>query len=180
MESSATFRRHGEGLGIQLQNSLGDVRRFRYNEFQVVLESCASADDLNFLRYNDEGVGMLEDNLFTTDDTVKNKPDLVQRFVRASLKGWHDAITDQAAAVDIIMKHVEPGSTTQDHQTRMMSEVAELVLPPDMTADNIGMMDANRFATTADIALKFHVINSPADPAKSYTNDFVGMGNMMP
>jgi hypothetical protein len=36
-------------------------------------------------------------------------------------------------------------------------------------------MDANRFATTADIAYKFHVINAPADPAKSYTNDFVGM-----
>jgi len=35
-------------------------------------------------------------------------------------------------------------------------------------------MDAGRFKTTADIALKFHVISAPADPAKSYTNDFVG------
>ena len=150
-----------------------------YNEFQVVLESGVPPDDLNVLRYNDEGVGMLEDNLFTTEDTVKNKPDLVQRFVRASLKGWHEAITDQASAVNIVMKQVEPGSTTQEHQTRMMSEVAKLVLPPDMSADAIGVMDANRFATTADIALKFHVINSPADPAKSYTNDFVGSGAMM-
>jgi hypothetical protein len=56
----------------------------------------------------------------------------------------------------------------------MMSEVAKLVLPPGMTKDQIGVMDANRFKTTADIALKFHVINAPADPAKSYTNDFVG------
>jgi len=36
-------------------------------------------------------------------------------------------------------------------------------------------MDANRFAITADIAYKFHMINTPADPAKSYTNDFVGL-----
>jgi NitT/TauT family transport system substrate-binding protein len=145
-----------------------------YNEYQIVLESGLNPDDLNIIRYNDEGVGMLEDNLFATEDMVASKPDLVQRFVRASLKGWQSAIDDQAGAVDTVMKYVEPGSTTVEHQTRMMGEVAKLVLPPGMTADQIGVMDANRFATTADIAYKFHVINAPADPAKSYTNDFVG------
>jgi NitT/TauT family transport system substrate-binding protein len=145
-----------------------------YNEYNVVLESGVKPEDLNVIRYNDEGVGMLEDNLFTTDDMVANKPDLVQRFVRASLKGWQSSIDDQAGAVDAVMKYVESGSTTVDHQTRMMSEVAKLVLPPGVSPDQIGVMDANRFATTADIAYKFHVINAPADPAKSYTNDFVG------
>jgi len=145
-----------------------------YNEYQIVLESGVSADDLNVIRYNDEGVGMLEDNLFATEDMVKNNPDLVQRFVRASMKGWQSAIDDQAGAVDTVMKYAEPGSTTADHQARMMSEVAKLVVAPGMTADQIGMMDPGRFATTADIAYKFHVINTPADPAKSYTNDFVG------
>jgi NitT/TauT family transport system substrate-binding protein len=144
-----------------------------YNEYAVVLESGVKADDLNVIRYNDEGVGMLEDNLFTTEDMVKNKPDLVQRFVRASMKGWQDAVANQSAAVDTVMKYVEPGSTTVDHQTRMMSEVAKLVLPDGMSADQLGVMDANRFATTADIAYKFHVINAPADPTKSYTNAFV-------
>src|SRR3984893_8427895 len=71
-----------------------------YNEYQIVLESGVSADDLNVIRYNDEGVGMLEDNLFATQDMVTNNPDLVQRFVRASLKGWQSAIDDQAGAVD--------------------------------------------------------------------------------
>jgi NitT/TauT family transport system substrate-binding protein len=145
-----------------------------YNEYEVVLESGVNASDLNVIRYNDEGVGMLEDNLFTSEDMVANKPDLAQRFVRASLRGWKDAVANQSDAVGIVMKYVEPGSTTVDHQTRMMSEVAKLVLPNGMTPDQIGVMDANRFATTADIAYKFHVINAPADPNKSYTNQFVG------
>jgi hypothetical protein len=55
----------------------------------------------------------------------------------------------------------------------MMSEVAKLVLPPGMTSDQIGVMDPGRFQTTADIAYKFHVIDTPADPAASYTNEFV-------
>src|SRR6266851_8671207 len=104
-----------------------------YNEYNVVLESGVKAEDLNVIRYNDQGVGMLEDNLFTTEDMVKSKPDVVQRFVRASMKGWQDAISNQSGAVDIVMKYVEPGSTTVDHQTRMMSEVAKLVLPDGVT-----------------------------------------------
>src|ERR1700694_961370 len=142
-----------------------------YNEYQVVLESGLSPNDLNVIRYNDEGVGMLEDNLFASEDMVNNKPDLVQRFVRASMKGWQSAIDDQAGAVDIVMKYVEPGSTTAEHQTRMMAEVAKLVLPSGMAKDQIGVMDAGRFKTTADIALKYNVISAPADPAKSYTNN---------
>jgi len=31
-----------------------------------------SPDDLNVIRYNDEGVGMLEDNLFATEDTTRS------------------------------------------------------------------------------------------------------------
>jgi NitT/TauT family transport system substrate-binding protein len=104
---------------------------------------------------------------------VKNKPELVQRFVRASMKGWQTAVDDQKSAVDAVMKYAEAGSTTVDHQTRMMAEVAKLVLPTGMTRDQIGVMDAGRFKTTADIALKFHVINAAADPARSYTNQFV-------
>jgi NitT/TauT family transport system substrate-binding protein len=157
-----------------LQGQMDAASAMTYNEYQIVLESGVSPDDLNVISYNDQGVGMLEDNLFTTADMVQNNPDVVQRFVRASMKGWQSAIDDQAGAVNIVMAHVEPGSTTADHQARMMSEVAKLVLPQGMSPDQIGVMDAGRFQTTADIAYKFHVINNPADPAQSYTNQFVG------
>jgi len=145
-----------------------------YNEYQVVLESGVKPEELNVIDYNKEGVGMLQDNLFTSEDTLKNRKALATRFVRASLKGWQAAIDDQQGAVDIIMKYVEKGSTTAEHQARMMSEVAKLVLPAGMSKDQLGIMDANRFATTADIALKFKVISKPvADPEKAYTNELV-------
>src|SRR5215207_373650 len=144
-----------------------------YNEYQVVLESGVKAEELNVIDYNKEGVGMLQDNLFTSEDTLKNRKEMATRFVRASLKGWQSAIGDQKGAVDIIMKYAEKGSTTAEHQARMMSEVAKLVLPSGMSKDQIGIMDANRFATTADIALKFKVVSKPVDAEKAYTNELV-------
>jgi len=51
--------------------------------------------------------------------------------------------------------------------------VALLVLRPGTSKDQLGLMHAGRFKTTADIALKFNVISKPADPATSYTNELV-------
>nr|MBA2600105.1 ABC transporter substrate-binding protein [Actinomycetota bacterium] len=144
-----------------------------YNEYQIVLQSGVRAEDLNVVDYNKEGVGMLQDNLFTSEEMLKTKKDVAQRFVRASLKGWQNAIEDQKGAVDIIMKYVERGSTTPEHQSRMMSEVAKLVVPDGMAKENLGVMDGARFQQTADIALRFNVITKPAEPASSYTNELV-------
>ena len=116
---------------------------------------------------------MLQDNLFTSEDVLNNRKDVAQRFVRASLRGWQSAVEDQPGAVDMVMKHAERGSTTPEHQTRMMSEVAKLVMPEGWSKDKIGMMDEGRFKQTADIALRFNVITKPADPARSYTNELV-------
>ncbi|MGE3269758.1 MAG: ABC transporter substrate-binding protein, partial [Chloroflexota bacterium] len=168
-----TIIKQGFTMDPFLAGQMDAASAMTYNEYQVVLASGLKAEDLNVINYNNEGVGMLQDNLFTAEDTLKNKKELATRFVRASLKGWQAAIDDQKGAVDIIMKQVERGSTTAEHQTRMMSEVAKLVLPDGMQKSQIGMMDAARFKTTADIALKFKVISKPADPAASYTNELV-------
>jgi NitT/TauT family transport system substrate-binding protein len=168
-----TVIKQGFTMDPFLAGQMDAASAMTYNEFQVVLSSGVKAEDLNVIDYNKEGVGMLQDNLFTSEETLKTRRPLATRFVRASLRGWQAAIDDQKGAVEIIMKHVERGSTTAEHQTRMMSEVAKLVLPAGMTKDQLGIMDANRFATTADIALKFKVIGKAADPAQSYTNELV-------
>lgn len=44
-----------------------------------MLEADVSSDDLNVVRYNELGVGMLKDNLFTTEDMASNNKGLVPR-----------------------------------------------------------------------------------------------------
>ncbi len=172
-DKDLTVIKQGFTMDPFLAGQMDAASAMTYNEYQVVLESGVKPEDLNVINYTKEGVGMLQDNLFTTEDMLKNKRDLVLRFVRASIKGWQDAVTDQKFAVDAVMKYAEKGSTTVDHQTRMMAEVAKLVVPEGWSKDKIGLMDPDRFKTTADIAYKFKVISKPADPAKSYTNDIV-------
>jgi NitT/TauT family transport system substrate-binding protein len=166
-----TVIKQGFEMDTFINDELDAASAMVYNEYPVVLEAGVPAGDLNIINYNDEGVGMLEDHLFATEDTVTNKRDILIRFLAASQKGWQDAVNDQAYAVDAVMKRVDPNTTNKDHQVTMMEEVAKLVMPTGLTADKIGFIDEAKFKTTADIALKFNVITKPAENA--YTNDLM-------
>jgi NitT/TauT family transport system substrate-binding protein len=166
-----TIVKQGFEMDTFINDQLDAASAMVYNEYPVVLEAGIPASDINIINYNDEGVGMLEDHLFATEDTVKNKRDILIRFLAASQKGWQDAVNDQNYAVDAVMKRVDPNTTNRDHQVTMMKEVAKLVMPSGLTADRVGFVDEAKFKTTADIALKFNVISKPAENA--YTNDLM-------
>jgi NitT/TauT family transport system substrate-binding protein len=166
-----TVIKQGFDMDSFLNGQLDAASAMTYNEYQVVLEAGVKAEDLNVVNYNSEGVGMLEDHVFVTEDTLKNKKDLLVKFMAASQHGWQDAVQNPTAATDIVMTRVDKATTTRDHQLHMMSEVAKLVMPSGVTADKIGFIDEAKFKTTADIALKFHVIAKAAQNA--YTNDIM-------
>lgn len=146
-----------------------------YNEYHVVLQSGVDASELNVIDMNEEGVAMLEDNLFANSEWLADNKEVAAAFVKASIKGWQDAIADPEAAVDMVMAQVEEGSTTKEHQLVMMEEVAKLVAPEGFDVANIGVIDAEMFQQTADIALKYGVIKEPADVTKSYTTEIMDM-----
>lgn len=164
-----TVIKQGFEMDSFLNGQLDAASAMTYNEYQVVLEAGVKPEDLNVINYNSEGVAMLEDHLFVTEDTLKNKKDMLAKFAAASQKGWQDAVKDQASAVDSVMKRVDKATTTKDHQTRMMAEVAKLVQPDGLAPEKIGFIDDAKFKTTADIALKFNVISKAAQNA--YTNE---------
>ncbi|REJ22283.1 MAG: myristoyl transferase [Paenibacillaceae bacterium] len=156
-----------------LSDELDVATAMIYNEYHVVLNSGYTPDDLNVFNLDELGVGMLHDNLFVNRDWLASNEETAVKFVRASIKGWRDAVNHQEEAVGIVMDAVEEGSTTREHQTTMMQEVAKLVRPDGLADDRILFTDEDRFRLTADIALQFGVINEPADISAAYTNDIV-------
>ena len=166
-----TVIKQGFEMDTFLNGQLDAASATTYNEYNVVLEGGLKPEDLNVINYNQEGVGMLEDHVFVTEQTLKDKKDMLVRFLAASQKGWQDAVKDQAYAVDSVMKRADKSTTNRDHQVSMMREVAKLVQPEGMDASKIGFADPTKFQTTADIALKFNIITKPAQNA--YTNDLM-------
>ena len=95
-----------------------------------------TADDLNVVSYEAEGVGMLQDAIWADGDRLANDPEYKATaisFVKASLKGWAFCRDNTVICRDIV---VENGPTLgSGHQLWQMNEINGLIWP---SADGVG------------------------------------------
>lgn len=149
----------------QLKNGQIDVAQaMTYNEYGLLLESGYSADKLNAIDMNEQGVAMLEDCLFVNTDWAAGNEDAIVKFLKASIKGWQDACADPEAAGKSVYN--ENKSVSLEHQVYMAKEVAKLVIPEGFDKAKIGSVDPAALKQTADYALKFGLLSKAADLSK--------------
>lgn len=113
-----------------LQKQADCISTMTYNEYWQIIESGQlKADQLITFKYEDEKVSTLEDGLYTLEGTLKDpaKVDKLARFVKAAMKGWEYARDHQDEAVKIVLNNDETGAQTEEHQKKMMEEIAKLI-----------------------------------------------------
>jgi NitT/TauT family transport system substrate-binding protein len=100
----------------------------------------------------DYGVVFPRDTIVTSERTVKERPDVIGCFLRASLRGWRYAATNQAEAVDAVIRR-DP-NLERDHQSVMMREVVKLLTWGPGTTTGIGYVDAQAVASAHSFLFK--------------------------
>jgi NitT/TauT family transport system substrate-binding protein len=100
-----------------------------YNELQTIFEKGIRRKDLNIFLFSREGVGMIEDTIIARRKWVQNNRRLAVRIVRANLKEWRYSFSHPREALNIVMKFVPKGSTTRQHQRRMLRVVQRFIIP---------------------------------------------------
>ena len=150
-----------------------------YNELGLVVNSYDGGygygDSVSVIDMNDEGVAMLEDNLFTSKAFAEANPNTVKAFVSASMKGWAYACEHPDEAAEIVF---EAGSSVSaDHQAYMASEVAKLVTTDmngnSVSAADVGNMDEAAMQQTLDLAKQYIILedSTAKDKLASLTLD---------
>ena len=132
-----------------------------YNELGLVKNSYEGGynygDSVGIIDMNDEGVAMLEDNLFCSKDFAAANPNTVKAFVSASMKGWFYACQNPEEAAQIVFD--AGSSVSADHQLYMAGEVAKLVTTDvngnTVSAENVGQMDEAAMQQTLELAKKY-------------------------
>jgi NitT/TauT family transport system substrate-binding protein len=160
-------------MNLFLQKKVDSASAMTYNELAQVLESknpktgkLFQLSDLNVIKMQDAGTGMLEDGVFVNGDWIKDTAhqDIAKRFLKASFQGWIYCRDHVADCANIVLKN---GPTLgKGHQTWMMNEINKLIWP---TKTGIGIMNKTAFARTAQISLKFKVIKHK--PSGAYRTD---------
>ncbi len=148
-DDGVTVLKQGFNVDPLLQGQADCVSTMTYNEYWQVIDAGLSPDDLVVFKYEDQGVATLEDGLYVLEDNLSDAAfvDKMVRFVRASMKGWKWAEENPEDAAMIVLEYDATGAQTEEHQTRMMSEIAKL------TAGSNGALDEADYQRTVDSLL---------------------------
>lgn len=130
-----------------------------YNELGLVKNSYDGGygygETVSFIDMNDEGVAMLEDNLFTKAEFAAENPNTVKAFIYASMMGWEYACANPEEAAEIVFNY--GSSVSPEHQAYMASEVKKLV-ETDTEGNSVstyGKIDEAAIAQTLALAKNY-------------------------
>src|SRR5207344_3623572 len=74
------------------------------------------------MRYADWGANIVGMTILTSGDTIRKNPDLVKRFVRATVKSWEESKKNPGAAVDAALK-AKPDLNRQSTLDQLMVDI---------------------------------------------------------
>lgn len=124
--------------------------------------------EVNIIWPTDYGVNLYADTLFTTEDMIKNNPDLVKRFVIATLQGWNYAYNNPDEAVTYTLMYSD--QLKKEHETKMMQASLTSLKPDDKP---IGFMDRENWENMQKLLLESGFMKSAVNIDAVYTTQFL-------
>ena len=149
-----------------------------YGTAEPIYAAAAGAKPKTFL-LADQGWTTYSTTIEARSEMVKNNPDLVQRFINASIEGWYNFLYgDRAAAYALIMKD-NPEMTKEKLDKEMKQfEKLGIIDVEDALTKGIGAMDMNRVKAFHKLAIDSGIIEEGSvDISKVATDQFVNKGH---
>jgi NitT/TauT family transport system substrate-binding protein len=110
--------------------------------------------------------------IIASDETIAERPEMVQGFVGAVLKAVRDISEDPKAAAAEYVKLVPQHAEDEAGVEAIMRAYAELIYPEGENQP-LGAFSEARIAAVQDFYVEAGIVRSPAPLADLYTNEFV-------
>ena len=126
--------------------------------------------------YSSYGVNQVGYCIVTTKDLLKNNPDLVKRFVQATIKSYEETGKNPEAAV-ASMADIVGGTMNEDAGKTQALEVLKVTLGILYSAANkdkvLGLNVDSDWADMVSLMKQYSGLDASADPKSFYTNEFI-------
>jgi NitT/TauT family transport system substrate-binding protein len=134
----------------------------------------------HFFLFADDGYPPYNTTIVTMRDTLKNKPDVVARFVKASMEGWKSYLTDPAPGNALIKKDNPQMTDAQLAYGVAQLKKLKLLTGGDAATSGIGVMTDARWKKTFDYMVGAKLLKPATDYHSAYTLQFVQRARVMP
>jgi ABC-type nitrate/sulfonate/bicarbonate transport system substrate-binding protein len=117
---------------------------------------------------SDYGIDVYSNVIFTTEDMIKNKPDVVENFLRATMKGWKDAIDKPEEAAKL--------SVARDSTLKLANETASMQASIPLLSvpgRQIGTMKVEDWDFIYQTLQSMKLLTAPLDVKAAYNLSFL-------
>lgn len=128
---------------------------------------------VNFFLFANDGYPPYGTTIVTTQNMVKNKPDVVKRFVKASIEGWKSYVNNPGPANVLIKKHNKNMTDAQIAFAIKKIRENKLLDGGDAATMGMGVITDARWKKTHDFMVKAGLLKPNVDVSKAYTTQFV-------
>ena len=145
--------KQGFNVDPLLQNQAACISTMIYNEYWQVVDAGVKENDLVKFFYQDEGVATLEDGLYVLAPRLKDPAFVAKmaKFLKATFKGWNEAVKNPEEAARIVVAADTSGSATLAVQKRQMQNVATLITAAG--TPKIGYLEPAAYERTVKVLL---------------------------
>jgi NitT/TauT family transport system substrate-binding protein len=133
-----------------------------------VVEAQAAGYKLNLIYPDDYGIHRYADTIFTSDDVIARNPDLVTRFLRATLKGWTFAMENPTAIGPLVVKYA-PQADPALEAAKMTASIPLV----NTGEDAIGWMTPKMWAEMERAYREQGLLTAAVDVTQVYTMRFL-------
>jgi len=136
----------------------------------AIWEKVLGKGEVGHLLWADYGLPIYGHTYFVNNDLVKKNPKLIERFLRATHKGWRDAKANPAASIDAMVEQV-PGL---DRNTLLatMPAILDLCVTERSSKHGLGWIEPELMQKTIDITFATTKPDKPMVLADVFTNDY--------
>ncbi|WP_336758311.1 ABC transporter substrate-binding protein [Paenibacillus sp. USHLN196] len=156
----------------QLVNFINDPRSL--NQGYITNEPYALSQqgvEVDYLKIADSGYANYADVLFTTEDYLKEHPDVIEAVVQASQKGWSYYL-DNYEKVNPFIQTYNPDMTVEAMNYEAVQE-KPFILNKDSEANGIGYMTKERWSTLQDQMIKGGGLTKALDVTQAFTTEYL-------
>jgi NitT/TauT family transport system substrate-binding protein len=123
---------------------------------------------VNAILASDYGIDVYANIIFTSEATIANKPELIERFLRATIQGMQSALQDPKGAVALAV--AQNSDLSLEAETESMNRSLPLLNP---AGGQPGMMRAEDWEITHQILLDQGILSKPLDLKAAYNLSFL-------
>jgi NitT/TauT family transport system substrate-binding protein len=136
----------------------------------AIWEKVLGKGNVGHLLWADYGLPIYGHTYFVNNESIQKNPKMIERFLRATHKGWRDAQANPAEAIDAMAQSV-PG-LDRDALLATMPQIMDLCITDRSRKHGIGWIEPELMQRTIDITFSQNKPDKPVKAEDVFTNAY--------